>query len=131
MYLRFVLARMHPDSGSRDGVFGAAYELRDGGELAASQRQELEALLRWFDDNLQEPTRFNKTNSKGRYRRATKGLSWLKSSAVTHIRKLRHLISILEDHGFHVTMIKAQNPGYIVYEDAHQIVAEPFSDTPA
>ncbi len=131
MYLRFVLTRTHPNSGFRDGVFGAAYELREGDELAGSQRQELESLLRWFDDNLQEPTRFNRTNSKGRYRRATRGLSWFKSSAVKHIQKLRDLISILEDHGFHVTKVKARNPGYIVYEDNHQIVAEPFSDTPA
>ena len=130
MYLRFVLARVHPDSGSRDGVFGAAYELRDGCELLAAQREELESLLSWFDDNLKEPTRFNQTKSKGRYRRATKGLSWFKSSAVTHLRKLRELVSILEEHGFHVTKVRARCPGYIVYEDAHQVVAEPFSDTP-
>jgi hypothetical protein len=27
-----------------------------------------------------------------------------------------------------VEMIRSANPGYVVYEDDHQIVAEPFKD---
>ena len=36
---------------------------------------------------------------------------------------------ILESYGFSVELIREERLGYIVYEDAVQVVAEPFSDT--
>jgi len=35
---------------------------------------------------------------------------------------------ILHEHGVNVHMVKAQRVGYVVYEDDHQVVAEPFAD---
>ena len=128
-YLRFVLPGNHADSGARDGVFEAAYRLSLTGEIAEAQKQEINAVLQWFEEHLDTPTRFNRTRSKGWYRRAPKGISWLKPTAEAHLAKLRSLVAILEDHGFQVTMIKTRNPGYVVYEDDHQVVAEPFRDT--
>ena len=128
-FLRFVLPSNHPDSGTRDGVFEAAYQLSQSGELSESQKQEIDAVLHWFEKQLNTPTRLNKTGSKGWYRRAPKGISWLKPTAEAHLAKLRSLATILEDHGLQVTMIKTRNPGYEVYEDDHQVVAEPFRDT--
>lgn len=128
-YLRFVVARTHPDSGVREGVFGAAYELLDGHDLAATERKALRAHLVWFTSNLATPDRFNRSTSKGSYLRNTRGISWLKSDADEHLARLREMVLILEEHGFHVTMQKSRRPGYIVYEDVHQIVAEPFADT--
>ncbi len=128
-YLRFVLPRKHPASGVRDGIFGAAYELSDNGALPEAQREEIRTLLRWFESNVDMPDRFNRTQSKGYYRRETKGISWFKSTAHSHLEKARRLAGIFKDHGFHITMIKTRNPGYIVHEDEHQIVAEPFGDT--
>jgi hypothetical protein len=72
MYLRFVLPNMNPDTGLEDGVFELAYEIRREGDLSEHEREELGDLLRWFGDNLQLPDRFNRTRSKGYYRRATK-----------------------------------------------------------
>jgi hypothetical protein len=129
MYLRFVLPHRNPDSGVREGIFSAAYELRDSGEPAPADLDELTRLLRWFGDNLTTPTRFNRTKSKGYYRHATKGISWLKPSATEHLSNMRKLVGILERYGRQATMIKTRNPGYVVYEDDHQIVAEPFNDT--
>ncbi len=129
IYLRFVLPRKHPASGVRDGIFGAAYELSDNGALPEAQREEIDTLLRWFESNVDMPDRFNRTRSKGYYRRETKGISWFKSTAHSHLEKTRRLAEILKDHGFHITTIKTRNPGYTVHEDEHQIVAEPFGDT--
>ena len=36
---------------------------------------------------------------------------------------------IAEEHGFLITVIRADRIGYVVYEDEFQAVAEPFSDT--
>jgi hypothetical protein len=128
MYLRFILPRINPDSGIEDGVFDLAYEIRRQGEISEHERAELGDLLRWFVDNLSVPTRFNRTKSKGHYRRTTKGISWFTSSARLHATKMHRMAAILRNQGHQVTMIKTSNPGYVVYEDDHQVIAEPFSD---
>ena len=94
--LRFVLQRCHPDTGVAEGVFGAAYELRDGTVIAASDRSSLEDLLAWFRANLAVPPRFNRSKSKGYYRKRGTGISWLKPTADEHIAKMLALITILE-----------------------------------
>ena len=129
IYLRFVLPSRNLDSGVQDGIFEQAYALDRRGDLPEDEGKELQDLLRWMDDNLKVPTRFNRTKSKGYYRRKTKGISWLKSSASVHVAKMHRIVSILEERGSHVTMIKSSKPGYIVYQDDHQIVAEPFTDS--
>jgi hypothetical protein len=131
MYLRFVVPGRHLDSGVRDGTFGAAYALRRGSDLSPYEREELEGLLGWFNDNLDLPFRFNRTKSKGYEDRAAKGISWFKASAEEHVTKMHRLAAILRDQGHHVSLIKTTNPGYLVYEDEHQVVAEPFKDVRA
>ena len=128
--LRFILSRSHPDTGVEEGIFGAAYELRDGALTATADRGLLEELLSWFEVNLAEPTRFNKSKSKGSYRRKTAGISWLKPTAAKHIANMRALIAILEENGYRVSQITTKRPGYVVYEDEHQVVAEPFRGSP-
>lgn len=58
------------------------------------------------------------------------GLSWFKPTAEQHIQKAHELAAILSELGFVIEILKTDRPGYIVYEDEFQIVAEPFSDTP-
>ena len=128
MYLRFVPPRRNPDTGIYDGVFSAAYALRHEGDLSLREWDELDKLLHWFDLKLKRPTRFNRTRSKGYFRRATKGVCWFRYTADRHLIHMRRMAAILRDQGNHVTMIKTGRPGYVVYEDAHQVVAEPFSD---
>jgi hypothetical protein len=128
VFLRFVLMRSHPDTGVDEGIFSAAYELRDSVDTPASDRHLLDALLSWFETNLATPARFNRTKSKGYYRRNTAGVSWLKPTASEHITKMRALIAILEENGYRVSQVTTKTPGYVVFEDDHQIVAEPFRD---
>lgn len=40
-FIRFVLARRHPESGVEDGTFRLAYELRDSAHIEASDRSAL------------------------------------------------------------------------------------------
>jgi hypothetical protein len=124
--LRFVLQRSHRDTGVGEGVFGAAYELRDGTVISVSDRRSLEDLLAWFRANLAVPQRFNTSKSKGYYRRTTADISWLKPTAGELIAKMRELVAILDKNGYPVSEITTDRPGYVVFEDDHQVVAEPF-----
>jgi hypothetical protein len=124
--LRFVLPRSHPDTGVEEGIFGAAYDLCRNPLTPVSDRQSLEGLLAWFGANLATPQRFNRSKSKGYYRRGTGGVSWLKPTAAEHIAKMHVLTAILEKNGHQVSQITTDRPGYVVFEDDHQIVAEPF-----
>ena len=58
-----------------------------------------------------------------------KAISWFKPGAKAHIAQMYHLSSILGRHGIAVEVIKTGRPGYVVYEDRYQLVAEPFSET--
>ena len=124
MYLRFETADPHPDSGLQAGVFWAAYQLRDGGELADYERAELADVLGRLHRTLPIPTKFTRTRNASH--RNTHGLSWIKSTAVSVIADLYRLAEILERHGTRVEIIKGPRPGYVVYEDEFQVVAEPF-----
>jgi hypothetical protein len=39
------------------------------------------------------------------------------------------MVAILENHGVWIEMLKTARPGYVVYQDEFQVVAEPFSDS--
>ncbi len=125
MFLRFVVGEIDDTSRVAAGVFVAAYELRDSSQLPEYQHEHLKELLSWFDRNLRKPARFRRS----RYSRGeNKGIAWFKSSARMHLAKIRELIQILEANDIQVRTVKTKRPGYIVYEDLHQIVAEPFTD---
>jgi hypothetical protein len=128
-FLRFTLLRKNADSGMADGLFSGAYELAESQNLEKNDRVSLEELLLWFRGHLNVPDKFNTSKSKGSYRRTTRGISWLKSSASEHLDRMRSLAFILEEYGYFSNIISTATPGYIVYEDEHQIVAEPFNDT--
>lgn len=129
MYLRFVYARPVEGLDAREGFFQAAAELVNDPLSDATVVDRVDALRLWFAHNLERPDRFSKTKSKGYWRRETKGLSWFKSSATDHIAKAFDLKNILEENGYPIEVLKEDRIGYVVYEDAHQVVAEPFADT--
>jgi hypothetical protein len=92
-------------------------------------RTLLAELLRWFGENLETPDRFNRSKSKGIYRRTTRGIAWFKDNAAECLSRMHRMKGILEKYGHPVTMLAETRIGYVVYEDEFQVVAEPFSDT--
>lgn len=58
-----------------------------------------------------------------------RALSWFKDSAHAHLERVRRLVALLESCGVVAEMITTERPGYVVYEDDFQMVAEPFADT--
>jgi hypothetical protein len=128
-FIRFVLARRHPDSGVEDGTFALAYELRDSPNVEAADRTALAENLAWFEKNLETPTRFNRTKSKGFYRRKTRGIAWFKDTATEHLARMHAFKNILERYGHPVVLLSEARVGYVIYDDAFQVVAEPFAET--
>ena len=112
-----------------DGLFNVAYELREQNTLLEATRARIDGHLRWFRENLAVPKRFNRTKSKGYYRRTAKGISWFRDTAEAQLFRMHELKDIVEAHGYVVSIIQEERIGYIVYEDEHQVVAEPFADT--
>lgn len=128
-FLRFVVSQLHRDSGVNEGLFDTAYALRDGDDIVEADRQVLAGLLAWFAEQLPTPERFNRSSSKGYYRRAARGISWFKDSAAEHVARMYELKRIAEAYGHSVVVIREDRIGYVVYEDEFQVVAEPFADT--
>lgn len=89
----------------------------------------MEELISWFAENLPAPDRFNESTSKGAWRRNAAGISWFKPTATEHIANMRELVALLQDAGVHSEEVSTYRPGYVVYEDPFQIVAEPFRET--
>lgn len=128
-FLRFVVSELDPDSGRRQGVLQAAFALRDRGELSPEELATLSAVERWLDAKLPKPARFSRKRNNSH--RTPTALSWFKDNAREHIAKVRVVSALLEARGVVVSTIATDRPGYVVYEDELQVVAEPFADSGA
>jgi len=128
-FIRFVLAKRHPDSAVEEGLFTLAYTLRDDPAVSAQDRGTLRDNLEWFERHLPTPHRFSRSKSKGYWRRKTRGIGWFRDGARQCLARMHLMKDILEAHGHQVTMVCKARVGFIVYEDDFQVVAEPFSDT--
>lgn len=127
MFLRFVIAELHWLSGRRSGVFHAAYGLRDGDQLSEYDRKRLNRNLGWFAVHLPLPERL--TVSRRPHAKEL-AISWFKDTAVEHIARVYELGEILAAYGLLIEVLRTRRPGYVVYEDAFQVTAYPFADTP-
>ena len=130
MYLRFVRLIKIKHMAARSGFFTAAYELRDQNPDPLTSLR-LESHLAWFRKNLDIPKKFTRSKSKGAWRvDDTKGLSWFKGTAAEMLVHAHDLAALLNESGHPIEILHSDRIGYIVYEDLHQVIAEPFSDTP-
>lgn len=127
MFMRFVISRRDLDSGRRQGLFQAGRDLLARGELSRGEVDAIDEIRVWFGTHLEAPTRLSlsaRPNRKGQ------ALSWFRATATEHIGRMREYQLILEGHGIPVETLTTERPGYIVYEDEHQVAAYPFADTP-
>ena len=126
MYLRFVVPDIAEDSGRGLGVFHGVKNLREEGKMCPHEEDEYDLIRAWFNENLEKPTRFT-ASKPPYYRKKSKAISWFKDTAREHLSRVRSLVVILQNHGVLVQTLTTGRVGYIVYEDAFQIVAEPFA----
>ena len=123
MFVRFVTETRDWASHERLGLFHAADFLRESGDLTGEEIRELDATYRWFNKNLPVPRRFSRSSRKHALHKA---ISWYKPTAVVYIRRMNSFMKILEKHQIDTKVIRTRRPGYVVYEDNHQVVAESF-----
>lgn len=119
MYLRFRTSFVDSYHDKRYGIFQAAAYLRHSGIMCHYEKEWLEDVWRWFADNLDAPTVYR---TEGKAQRA---ICWFKPTAQDQIRKVFEMITILEQYGMRIEKVTADNPGYVLYEDEHQVAAIP------
>ena len=118
-YLRFVIGHKDEDSHVEQGVFQAVARALEWQNITDSDADELNELRAWFSENLEKPTSFGRDKLR-------LGICWFKTEATEHISRIWGMVRILERNGIYVEKIRTDKPGYVIYEDEWQLVAEPF-----
>jgi hypothetical protein len=118
-YVRFVIGRKDEDSHVEQGIFHAAGQALEWRTITGSDADELNELRAWFNENLEKPTSFGRN-------RLRLGICWFKTGSAEHISRIWEMVQILERNGIYVKKIRTDRPGYVIYEDQWQLVAEPF-----
>jgi hypothetical protein len=115
MFIRFVVGADDEHHRLLTGLITEARLLRDRGELAAYEAEQLEEAYEWFNTNLPQPP----FSTAGWSRDA---VTWFRDSAHDYILRMREIGALLESHGCLVRMLRSDNPGKVLYEDDFQIV---------
>lgn len=124
VYVRFVCFDTVKGQRTRLGLFQAVELARRSDQSSGWALTAIGDLNEWFSNNLDVPDRFERGSWK---RSGQPALSWFKPSAVEHIRRMYELKAALEDCGVHVEVFTTREPGVVLYEDTHQLTAEPGS----
>jgi hypothetical protein len=123
MLVRFVVRKRDRDSLVEQGLIHAAEELRYMPRLAEHEVALVREVFRWFNHNLPVPPRLARSRKPHALNRA---ICWFKPTAKEFIAHMQTLAVVLEEHGHHTERLTTDRPGYVVYEDEHQVVAEVF-----
>ena len=121
-YVRFVCYREVKSQRQRLGLFQALDEARQSDFAPAWALKEVGEISDWFFKNLAVPKQFSRGGWRGP---GQPGLSWFKPLASEHIRQMHRLKLALEACGVHVDILTTRDPGVIIWQDRHQLVAEP------
>jgi hypothetical protein len=127
MYIRFVVRQRNSKSDQPNGIFTALGQLENQGELADHELSWFREIESWFNEHLARPQRLAWSTRPNAPERA---ITWLKISAAGHVRRMRELASLLEHKDIPVQELRTDRPGYITYEDEHQVAAIPFTGEP-
>ena len=118
MYIRFETYEKNGEADSSLGVFHAAYILLRSGKLEGHEFDSLRESLKWFEKNLEVPKVLDES---GRQR----AISWFRPTALEPIRRVRTIVTLLEENQVPVRMVKTLEPGTVLHEDEWQVVAIP------
>jgi hypothetical protein len=121
-YVRFICFQTVGRQRSRLGLFKAIGEAVESEHAPGWAITEARVQSGWFNKNLAIPQAFSTGGHKGF---GQPGLSWFKPSAFEHIRRMHALRIALAACGTHVEVLTTRDPGLVVWQDEHQIVAEP------
>jgi len=118
-YIRFVVGRKDEESHVEQGIFQAAAQALEWQDITGSDADELNEVRTWFSENLEKPSSFGRDKLR-------LGICWFKTGSTEHISRIWEMVRVLERNGIYVKKIRTDKPGYVIYEDKWQLVAEPF-----
>ena len=127
MYVRYIAKYFnHERNREETGIFRAADFVRDFSEIAAADKEKLQNLIQWFDENLPVPEFYDdpakRTEEQHTY-------FWFKTSAGEIIERMNAFCAIIEANGVRVEKLSADAvPGALVFEDYCQIAVVPAED---
>ena len=124
VYVRFVVTERDMRSDQQRGIFTAFYRLERDGQLASYELEWFRDIEEWFNTHLKKPERLTWSSRPNAPERA---ITWLKMSATDHVARMRELVTLLKHKDLPVEELRTDKPGYIVYEDEHQVAAIPFN----
>lgn len=120
-YIRSVCFRLVERQRQRLGIFQALEEARDCAFAPAWALRQIGEVYGWFKENLAVPNRCEQSyGGRGR-----PGLSWFKPVATEHVRQMHQLRLAVEECGVLVQILTTRDPGSILWQDEHQLVADP------
>jgi len=122
VYVRFVCFQTVGSQRSRLGLFSALDDAVESDFAPGWAIKEARVLYDWFKANLAVPKQFSVGGHTGH---GQPGLSWFKPAATEHIQQLHRLKGALEELGLPVEVLTTRDPGLVVWQDKHQVVAEP------
>ncbi len=116
---------MDDDGDKQVWVFQAMYHLRRKDVFLHEDAEKINELRDWFDQYLEPPTQFTKRRTS---KETGTAISWYHDTAKEHIAKMYEMSRILEKYGIIVSVVRREDPGYIVYEDEYQVAAIPYRE---
>ena len=127
MFTRFIVKYYNKQTKREEtGVFRAADYVRDFSAIGQAERDELQKLIEWFDNNLPVPEFYDDRSKRSEEQHT---YFWYKDSATGFLDKMKALTMILEENGIKVERLVAQEiPGKLVFEDECQIAVIPLED---
>ena len=115
--MRFQTKISDSGSGRPTGILVAAHQLRDSNRISMEDEMWLREYLDYFNKHLKIP----KCLSFQQNRRA---ISWFKRRS-RMIDRIWNLKVFMEEQDVFIDVLSATDPGIVIYEDGHQIVAKP------
>ena len=127
MYIRYIVKYFNKQIGKQEtGVFRAADYVRDFTEIDAEEKENLQNLIKWFDENLPVPEFYDDPAKRSEEQHT---YFWFKADADEFLGAMNGLTEILERNGVKVEKLcAAEAPGELVFEDYCQIAVVPFED---
>jgi hypothetical protein len=111
------------ERGHHTGVFGLANGLARAGVLSDAEHEFCRINNAWYDETLTYPS----AGSPEGYDRAINPLaaSWFKASAAVFLKRVQGYLAILRADGVACVERRSDDPGVVIYEDAHQVAVLP------
>lgn len=117
MYLRFQTKIPCSQSGRPAGILVAAHEVRDSNDISIEEEAWVRKLLAYFNLHLKVPSCLNEPENR-------RAISWFKEGS-SMIDRVWSLKAFLEEQDIFIDVLTTRDPGIVIYEDGHQVVAKP------